>query len=79
MKEEAEKARVERLAKGTAIHCEKLQLSASLAAEIDFSADRGYPNRILFADLRPGITIESLRKVEDEVVEKANFFRTSSF
>lgn len=46
MKEEAEKAAVERKAKGTQLHCEKLQLSASLASEIRFCADRGYSNRI---------------------------------
>jgi hypothetical protein len=44
MKEEAEKAAVERKAKGMLTHCEKLQMSASLAAEIEFSADRGYPS-----------------------------------
>ena len=44
MKEEAEKAAVERKAKGMQIQCEKLQLSASLAAEIEFSADRDYPS-----------------------------------
>lgn len=44
LKEEAEKAAVERKAKGMQLHCEKLQKSASLASEIRFSADRGYVN-----------------------------------
>ncbi|WP_146172011.1 hypothetical protein [Pseudoduganella armeniaca] len=44
MKEKAEKAVVERKAKGMQVRCEKLQMSASLAAEIQFAADRGYPS-----------------------------------
>lgn len=44
MKEEAERAAVERRAKGMQTHCEKLQMSASLAAEIEFNADRGFPS-----------------------------------
>lgn len=53
MKEEAEKAAVERKAKGMQIQCEKLQMSASLAAEIEFSADRGYPGSLTEALATP--------------------------
>jgi hypothetical protein len=51
MTEEAEKAAVERKAKGAQLHCEKLQLSVSLASEIRFSADRGYSNTTLDSKL----------------------------
>lgn len=52
LREETAKAAVERKAKGAQLHCEKLQLSASLAAEIVFSADRGYSNKTLDKELR---------------------------
>jgi hypothetical protein len=45
---------VERRAKGTQLACEKLQASASLAAEINFSADRGYPNAVHASDIALG-------------------------
>nr|WP_152665027.1 hypothetical protein [Pseudomonas toyotomiensis] len=54
MKEEAEMAAVERRAKGALLACEKLQASATLAAEISFSADRGYPNAIRLSDIALG-------------------------
>lgn len=50
LKEETERAAVERRTKGTQIHCEKLQASAVLASQIDFSSDKGYPNSIHIAD-----------------------------
>lgn len=49
--EEVDKARIARRAKGAELHCEKLQESASLAAEIEFSADRGYSDEHRLADL----------------------------
>lgn len=54
MREEAEKAAVERRAKGEQLGCEKLLASASLAAEINFSADRGYPNAVRASDIASG-------------------------
>lgn len=57
MREEAEKAAVERRAKGAQLACEKLLASASLAAEINFSADRGYPNAVHASDIASGKAI----------------------
>ena len=54
MREETDRAAVERRAKGAQLACEKLQASASLAAEINFSADRGYPNTFLASDIALG-------------------------
>jgi hypothetical protein len=49
--EEADKAEIARRAKGAGLHCEKLLESASLAAEIEFSADRGYTDARRLIDL----------------------------
>jgi len=54
VREEADKAAVERRAKGAQLACEKLLASASLAAEINFSADRGYPNAVHASDIASG-------------------------
>lgn len=54
MREEAGRATVERRAKGALLACEKLQASATLAAEINFSADRGYPNAIRVSNIALG-------------------------
>ncbi|MFS8174150.1 hypothetical protein [Vreelandella titanicae] len=51
MREETERAAVERRAKGAQLACEKLQASATLAAEINFSADRGYLNAVRLSDI----------------------------
>lgn len=67
MKEESEKAAVERKAKGMQIHCEKLQISASLAAEIEFGADRGYPSISLTEALAARAANKSLpKKISDK-------------
>lgn len=67
MKEEAEKAAVERKAKGMQIHCEKLQMSASLASEIEFSADRGYPSVSLTEALAASVANKPLpQKISDK-------------
>lgn len=77
MKEETAKAVVERRSKGTQLHCEKLQSSAVLAAEIEFSANRGYPNAIFLTDLafgvgkgRPQMVPESKIVAEQLALEK---------
>jgi len=79
MKEEAEKAAIERKAKGAQLHCEKLQLAASLAAEIEFSADRGYSNRTpddkllaeqLLLEKRAAELVPFLVEGESEVLRK---------
>jgi hypothetical protein len=49
--EEADKAEIATRAKGAGLHCEKLLESASLAAEIEFSADRGYTKARRHIDL----------------------------
>ncbi len=54
MREETERAAVERRAKGAQLACDKLQASATLAAEINFSADRGYLNAIQLSDFAFG-------------------------
>lgn len=51
IQEAKESAVVERKAKGAMVQCEKLQFSASLAAEIEFSADRGYPNAVHLSEI----------------------------
>lgn len=67
MKEEAEKAVVERKAKGMQVRCEKLQMSASLAAEIEFAADRGYPSVSLAEALAAKAANKPLpRKISDK-------------
>lgn len=67
-REEIDKAEIARKAKGAEMHCEKLREAASLAAEIEFSADRGYPNIVRLSDLMTGATAEQLRKVPDQQV-----------
>lgn len=62
MREETERAAVERRAKGTQLACKKLQASATLAAEINFSADRGYPNAIRISDI--ALENENLEQIE---------------
>lgn len=49
--EESDRSEIARRAKGAELHCEKLREGASLAAEIEFSADRGYPDALRLADL----------------------------
>ncbi|WP_141243417.1 hypothetical protein [Vreelandella boliviensis] len=56
MREETERAAVELRAKGSQLACEKLQASVTLAAEINFSADRGYLNAIRLSDIPVGNT-----------------------
>ncbi|MBP5958150.1 hypothetical protein ICA16_20950 [Pseudomonas anatoliensis] len=55
-------------AKGAEVHCEALKNAATLASEIDFSADRGYANAIVFSELIQGKPIEEFRKISDEQV-----------
>lgn len=68
-KEEAEKVVIERKAKGMLLYCEKLQLAASLAAEIEFSADRGYPNRITLEDIAFSAKNRNLQKVPESQIK----------
>jgi hypothetical protein len=62
-KEEAEKAVIQTRAKGAQLHCEKLQAGATLAAQIEFSADRGYPNTVLLSELIFGTDKDRAPKV----------------
>jgi len=80
MKEETEKAAIERRAKGTQVRCEKLQASASLAAEIEFIADRGYPNTIVASDIVLGNDKDETTLVPDSkiVAEQLAFERRAS-
>jgi len=66
--EEANRAETARKARGAEIHCDKLREAASLAAEIGFSADRGYPNIVRLDDLLAGETFEQHQKVPREVI-----------
>ncbi|MGF6153832.1 hypothetical protein [Pseudomonas fluorescens] len=66
--EEMDRTEIERKAKGAQLHCEKLREAASLAAEIEFSADRGYPNIVRLSDLTAGATVEQLKKVPDQQI-----------
>lgn len=68
-KEEAEKAVVERRAKGEQLHCDKLQGGATLAAQIEFSADRGYPNAVLLSDLILGTDTGRAPKIPHAEIE----------
>lgn len=51
IREEAAKVAVDRKAKGEQLHCEKLQQAASLAAEVEFVADKGFARTIPDAQL----------------------------
>ncbi|HGU9824231.1 TPA: hypothetical protein ACNFPD_003325 [Enterobacter cancerogenus] len=56
--------------RATELHCLKLQESASLAAEIVFRADRGYPNNVslyelMYEDIRP-----TKRVPDDQIKEE---------
>lgn len=66
--EEVSRAEIARKARGAEMHCDKLREAASLAAEIEFSADRGYPNRVSISDLLAGETFEQHQKVPREVI-----------
>ncbi|PVZ15367.1 hypothetical protein SAMN05660463_01130 [Pseudomonas sp. URIL14HWK12:I9] len=66
--EEVRRAEIARRARGAEMHCDKLREAASLAAEIEFSADRGYPNIVSISDLLAGETFEQHQKVPREVI-----------
>ncbi|MEB5698622.1 hypothetical protein MXM31_21000 [Klebsiella aerogenes] len=51
--------------RATELHCMKLEQSASLAAEIVFRADSGYPNRVTLSDLVYGGEMPA-KRVPDE-------------
>jgi len=55
--------------RATELHCMKLEQSASLAAEIVFRADRGYPNRVTLSDLIYGGEMPA-KRVSDEKIEE---------
>ncbi|MBB4057333.1 MULTISPECIES: hypothetical protein [Pseudomonas] len=67
-------------AKGAEVHCDALKDAASLASEIDFSADRGYANAIVFSELIRGKSIEEFRKIPDEQIraEQLQFEKRAS-
>ncbi|WP_317737497.1 hypothetical protein [Burkholderia pseudomallei] len=66
-KEEMQKNSLDRKAAGEQLHCEKLRESASLAAEIEFSSDRGYVYAIHLTDL---IRRGSSTQLDNDVIEK---------
>lgn len=66
--EEVNRAETARKARGAEMHCDKLHEAASLAAEIGFSADRGYPNIVRLDDLLAGETFEQHQKAPREVI-----------
>ena len=55
--------------RATELHCMKLEQSASLAAEIVFRADSGYPNRVTLSDLVYGGEMPA-KRVPDEKIEE---------
>ncbi|QIB19496.1 hypothetical protein G3M73_10010 [Escherichia coli] len=55
--------------RATELHCTKLEQSASLATEIVFRADRGYPNTVTLADLNYGGEMPA-KRVSDEKIEE---------
>ena len=52
------------------LHCTKLEESASLAAEIVFRADRGYPNTVTLSDLMYGREMPAKRVSDDKIKEE---------
>lgn len=52
------------------LHCTKLEQSASLAAEIVFRADRGYPNTVTLSDLMYGEGKPAKRVSDEKIVEE---------
>lgn len=56
--------------RATELHCTKLQESASLAAEIVFSADRGYPNTVTLHDLMYGGKMPEKRVSDEKINEE---------
>ncbi len=56
--------------RATELHCTKLEQSASLAAEIVFRADRGYPNTVTLSDLMYGEEKPAKRVSDEKIVEE---------
>ena len=54
----------------TELHCTKLQESASLATEIMFRADRGYPNVVTLEDLIYGEQMPEKRVPDEKIKEE---------
>jgi len=54
----------------TELHCKKLEESASLAAEIVFHADRGYPNTVTLSDLMYGVKMPEKRVSNEKIKEE---------
>lgn len=52
------------------LHCTKLEESASLAAEIVFRADRGYPNTVTLSDLMYGREMPAKRVSDEKIKEE---------
>jgi len=55
--------------RATELHCTKLEQSASLATEIVFRADRGYPNTVTLSDLIYAGEMPA-KRVSDEKIEE---------
>ncbi|CAI1595403.1 hypothetical protein [Serratia ficaria] len=56
--------------RATELHCTKLEESASLAAEIVFRADRGYPNAVTLHDLMYGGKMPEKRIPDEKIKEE---------
>lgn len=52
------------------LHCTKLEQSASLAAEIVFRADRGYPNTVTLSDQMYGEKNSATRVSDEKIVKE---------
>ncbi|HAU6732971.1 TPA: hypothetical protein JEL83_002887 [Salmonella enterica subsp. enterica serovar Elisabethville] len=56
--------------RATELHCSKLQESASLAAEIVFRADRGYPNTVTLEDVMYAGKMPEKRVPDEKIKEE---------
>ncbi|EPR9083538.1 hypothetical protein ACU9CW_004128 [Cronobacter dublinensis] len=65
--------------RATELHCKKLEESASLAAEIVFRADRGYPNRVSLYDLMYGEKMPEKRVPDEKIEEEQRDFEHKVF
>lgn len=65
--------------RATELHCLKLQESASLAAEIVFRADRGYPNNVSLYELMYEDSRPTKRVPDDQIKEEQTNFEHQVF
>ncbi|MCK7310443.1 hypothetical protein [Enterobacter quasiroggenkampii] len=65
--------------RATELHCLKLQESASLAAEIVFRADQGYPNNVSLYELMYETSTPTKRVPDDQIKEEQKNFEHQVF